>query len=85
MDPGYSQRALDNLNIQYIDSLTSLLTLLRARWMIRNKQDPFNSIPNDYRKEFINDQEIATALGRLKDYKGLDDMLHKLYLYIQTR
>ena len=92
LNPGYSQRALQRVQLQHVDSLLSFLTLLRARWMIKNKQDPFNLISLDYRddvKDLVNDLGIPVtekeALGKLKDHKNLDDILFKLYLYIMTR
>ena len=90
--PGYGQRALQRVQLQHVDSLVSYLTLLRARWMIKNKQDPFNLIGMQYRKEFqatvnefgkpITEKE---ALGSLKDHKNLDDILYMIYLFVMTR
>lgn len=89
---GHGQRALERVQLQHIESLTSLLTLLRARWMIKNKQDPFNSVSIDYRKDFaeILDENYLVvtgemALGKLKDLPNLDDVLYKFYLFIVTR
>ena len=93
LNPGFGQRALANVQLQHVESLMGLLTILRAKWMIKNKQDPFNLIGEDYRKDFKGDDEEqgtrgvteGEAMGALKDFKGLDEMLFKLYLFIMSR
>ena len=83
LDPAYGQRAMAGLQLCHLEGLLGFLTLLRARWMLKNKQDPFNVIDTDYQNNL--DDPEGIVLESLKNQGRVDVVLYKVHRFIMSR